>query len=176
MGYGRTTTNHIASEAKASPATLYHFFENREAVAEQLALRYAKDLISTHQQIHVSALVHCSVREMIENIVDTFLEFHWKHPALKVIFGESALSTGTVDRKNELDLAFRSRLADLFQARQPGMNREAAFWAAQVCSCIFQGMLRLATAKDLNCQERAVRELKNLLHDYLERLFATQPA
>lgn len=113
---------------------------------------------------------------MIETVVDTFLEFHRKHPALKVIFSASALSAGTVDRKNELDLAFRSRLADLFQARQPGMNREAAFWAAQVCSCIFQGMLRLTTAQDLNFQVRAVRELKNLLRAYLERLLETQLA
>jgi AcrR family transcriptional regulator len=175
IGYARTTTNHIAAEAKASPATLYHFFENKEAVAEQLAIRYAKDLMATHQQIHLSALIHCSLEEMIENIVDRFLQFHRQNPALKVLFDASSLSTETLNWKNELDLAFRSRLADLFQARKPGMNRDSAFWAAQVCSCIFQGMLRLATAKDSNCRERAVPELKNLLAAYLERLLTSQP-
>ena len=108
--------------------------------------------------------------------MDTFLGFHRQHPALKVLFGASSLPTETVDWKNELDLAFRFRLADLFQARKPGMNRDAAFWAAQVCSCIFQGMLRLAKEQDSNCRERAVRELKHLLAAYLERLLASEPA
>ena len=43
LGYHAATTNAIAAEAKVSPATLYQFFPNKEAIADALVTRYAME-------------------------------------------------------------------------------------------------------------------------------------
>src|SRR5271167_3128859 len=42
LGYHETTTNAIATEAGVSPATLYQFFPNKEAIASALASMSAR--------------------------------------------------------------------------------------------------------------------------------------
>jgi AcrR family transcriptional regulator len=42
LGYHETTTNAIAREAGVSPATLYQFVPNKEALASALASMYAR--------------------------------------------------------------------------------------------------------------------------------------
>jgi AcrR family transcriptional regulator len=44
LGYHETTTNAIATEAGVSPATLYQFFPNKEAIASALASMYAREM------------------------------------------------------------------------------------------------------------------------------------
>ena len=44
LGYHAANTNAIAAEAKVSPATLYQFFPNKEAIADALETRYAMEL------------------------------------------------------------------------------------------------------------------------------------
>ena len=44
LGYHAATTNAIAAEGRVSPATLYQFFPNKEAIADALVTRYAMDL------------------------------------------------------------------------------------------------------------------------------------
>ena len=44
LGYHQTTTNVIATEAGVSPATLYQFFPNKEAIASALASMYAREM------------------------------------------------------------------------------------------------------------------------------------
>ena len=44
VGYHETTTNAIAAEAGVSPATLYQFFPNKEAIASALASIYAREM------------------------------------------------------------------------------------------------------------------------------------
>lgn len=170
MGYGRATTNHIAAEAEVSPATLYHFFDNKEAIAEALAARYTASLIETQNRISLDSLAAQPLAGMIDGIVDAFLDFHQRHPAVKTLFVDTAVSPETLERKNTLDTAFRVRMADLFLARCPAIGREGADWTAQVASCIFQGMLRLINASSGERRSRAIGELKELLAGYLGRV------
>src|SRR5260370_7512573 len=44
LGYHQTTTNAIATEAGASPATLYQFFPNKEPIATALASMHAREM------------------------------------------------------------------------------------------------------------------------------------
>src|ERR1700689_5818637 len=51
LGYHQTTTNGIAREAGVSPATLYQFFPNKEAIASALASMYAREMADAEQAI-----------------------------------------------------------------------------------------------------------------------------
>jgi AcrR family transcriptional regulator len=44
LGYHAATTNITAAKAMVSPATLYEFFPNKEAIADALETRHAMDL------------------------------------------------------------------------------------------------------------------------------------
>ena len=51
LGYHETTTNAIAKEAGVSPATLYQFFPNKEAIASALASMYAREMAEAERAI-----------------------------------------------------------------------------------------------------------------------------
>src|ERR1700753_3110161 len=51
LGYHETTTNAIAGEAGVSPATLYQYFPNKEAIASALASIYAREMAEAERAI-----------------------------------------------------------------------------------------------------------------------------
>jgi AcrR family transcriptional regulator len=51
LGYHEATTNAIALEAGVSPATLYQFFPNKEAIASALASMYALEMAEAERAI-----------------------------------------------------------------------------------------------------------------------------
>src|ERR1700751_5519951 len=51
LGYHETTTNAIATEAGVSPATLYQFFPNKEAIASALASMHAREMAEAERSI-----------------------------------------------------------------------------------------------------------------------------
>src|SRR5579862_10053631 len=51
IGYHGATTNAIAAAAGVSPATLYQFFPNKEALASALASRYAREMAEVERAI-----------------------------------------------------------------------------------------------------------------------------
>src|ERR1700729_2538032 len=56
LGYHAATTNAIAAEGKVSPATLYQFFPNKEAIADALVTRYAMDLAKEERAADIQKL------------------------------------------------------------------------------------------------------------------------
>src|ERR1700739_5121222 len=68
LGYHATTTNAIAAEAKVSPATLYQFFPNKEAIADALVTRYAIDLAKEVRAADIQELVSVPLEEAIRQV------------------------------------------------------------------------------------------------------------
>src|ERR1700761_4969398 len=51
LGYHETTTNAIAAEAGVSPATLYQFFPNKDAIASALTASYAREMADAERAL-----------------------------------------------------------------------------------------------------------------------------
>src|ERR1700739_1824360 len=78
LGYHQTTTNAIATEAGVSPATLYQFFPNKEAIASALASVYAREMAEAERAIDSEG--DLSFTAAIEELLDVCMLFNRKHP------------------------------------------------------------------------------------------------
>src|SRR5215467_16309208 len=76
VGYDYATTNSIAARASVSPGSLYQFYPNKEALAEALALRYARDLERLHGTVFDDIGPTVPLAELIDATIDPFLDFH----------------------------------------------------------------------------------------------------
>src|SRR5579859_7720627 len=78
LGYHQTTTNAIAREAGVSPATLYQFFPNKEAIASALASNYAREMTEAERAIDSEGFM--SFTQAIQELLDVCLNFNRRHP------------------------------------------------------------------------------------------------
>src|ERR1700746_3926448 len=78
LGYHETTTNAIAAEAQVSPATLYQFFPNKEAIASALAANYAREMAEAERAIDSEGVL--SFTEAVQELLDECMSFNRRHP------------------------------------------------------------------------------------------------
>jgi AcrR family transcriptional regulator len=175
-GYERATTNLIASRASVSPGTLYQFYPNKDAMAEALAARYAERLGSLHNKIFESKIAGIPLEKLIDMTVDPFIEFHHGAPAFEALFLGAATSPELAGRIHILHDTVSARLALLFERRAPEARPEDLHWAAEVAVGVFRGLLPLINSLKGSKRSRAIRELKTVLHRYLEPLLKTRKA
>src|ERR1700688_3356670 len=79
-GYHAANTNAIAAEGKVSPATLYQFFPNKEAIADALVARDAMDLAKEERAASIEELASAPLEDAIQQVTEVVIEFHRKHP------------------------------------------------------------------------------------------------
>src|SRR5271163_3021786 len=76
VGYHAATTNAIAAEAKVSPATLYQFFPNKEAIADALVTRYAIELAKAERAAEIEELGSAPLEEAIRQVTGVVIAFN----------------------------------------------------------------------------------------------------
>src|SRR5580704_12491324 len=119
LGYHAANTNAIAAEAKVSPATLYQFFPNKEAIADALVTRYAMELAPEVQAADIQELASAPLAEAIRRVNGVVIEFHRKHPAFRTLLAEAPLSKDTREQKHLLSQTFIDHLSEVLRARNP---------------------------------------------------------
>lgn len=170
-GYDNATTNHIAERAGASPGTLYQFFPNKRSVAERLAQRYARELSKLQDHLFRPSL-EAPLLRIISRAVDALVDFHRRRPAFEAIFTAATISPEL--RRVFLDDVLERFTAALL-ARAPGRaTRSNMSVTAEICIMAFRGTLPLLNVADSRKRTRVVRELKALLHRYLEPVLESQ--
>jgi AcrR family transcriptional regulator len=168
IGYEQATTNLIAARASVSPGTLYQFYPNKEALAEALAKGYAERLRSLHERVFSASAATTSLQEVVDGVVDPFLDFHLRAPAFEALFVGANVSAKLATRIQSLREGITERLVRLMQARAPEMSKEDLFWAAEISLGVFRGVLPTITALKGSRRNRAIREIKALFSRYWE--------
>src|ERR1700689_3429523 len=85
-GYHAATTNAIAAEGKGSPATLYQFFPDKEAIADALVARYAMDLAKEERAADIQKLASAPLEEAIRQVTGAEIEFYAKFLAVRALY------------------------------------------------------------------------------------------
>src|SRR5579862_1959395 len=99
IGYHGATTNAIAAAAGVSPATLYQFFPNKEALADGVSMRYSAQLAGIQRAKDLSTLRDLPLVDAIPKILEPVIRFHRKNPAFKVVLTAAPLSGGALEEK-----------------------------------------------------------------------------
>jgi AcrR family transcriptional regulator len=168
LGYHAATTNAIAAEAKVSPATLYQFFPNKEAIADALVIRYARDLAKEERAADIRELASAPLEEAIRRVTGVVIEFHLKHPAFCTLYAEAPLSKDTLEQKHLLSRTFIDHLSEVLRARNPKLDKQDALWSAEIVQTALIGFLPTLAGRKTAARSRTIDALNQMVARYLE--------
>jgi AcrR family transcriptional regulator len=169
VGYENATTNAIAARAGVSPGTLYQFFPNKQAIAEALANAYAAKNQALESVFDLRA-AEVPLHDLIDRLVDPFLEFRRNAPGFETLFVGSVVSRELAERIQALHQQMKQRIADVIQMRAPHLSAKMIQTAAETSVQIVKAMLPLALDGSAKQREVGKRELKLVLERYLAPL------
>ncbi len=167
-GYDATTTNGIAARAGISPGSLYQFFENKGAIAEALADRYACDLQATHDfALDADTASKLSIDDWLDRVVDPLIAFYASNPTFKTLMYAAEVSPKLAAGTQALQDAVLERVDALIAARVPSLSKKERARAANVSVQIFKALMPMVLGAKPAERAAVVRELKAALAGYL---------
>jgi AcrR family transcriptional regulator len=166
LGYHHTTTNAIAREAGVSPATLYQFFPNKEAIASALASIYAREMAEAERAIDSQGAL--SFTAAIQELLDFCMSFNRKHPEFHSLVIDAPLSAAAREEKQALGQAFVDFIAVRLRREVPSLSRSEATHHGQVALMIFRGILEELTAAPPSARARLQQAMRDAVLRYLK--------
>jgi len=170
LGYHETTTNAIAREAGVSPATLYQFFPNKEAIASALASVYAREMAQAERAIDAEGKL--SFTEAIEELLDVCIGFNRKHPEFHTLVIDAPLSASAREEKQALGEAFVDFVAGRLRREMPTLARSEAAHHGRVALMIFRGILDELSTAAPSARARLQKAMREAILRYLEPILA----
>jgi len=166
LGYHESTTNAIAKEAGVSPATLYQFFPNKEAIASALASMYAREMAEAERAIDSEGAL--SFTEAIHELIDVCMSFNRTRPEFHTLVVDAPLSAAARKEKRALGQAFVDFIAARLRRELPMLSRSEAAHHGQVALMIFRGILDEVTTVPPSAHPRLQLAMHDAILRYLE--------
>jgi AcrR family transcriptional regulator len=174
LGYHATTTNAIATEAGVSPATLYQFFPNKEAIASALASMYAREMAEAEQAIDSEGVL--SFTDAVGELIDVCVNFNRKRPEFHTLAVDAPLSAAAREDKHILGQVFVDFIAARLRRELPALSRSEAAHHGQVALMIFRGILDELTTASPRVRPRLHQAMRDAIHRYLTPLLTETKA
>jgi AcrR family transcriptional regulator len=166
LGYHEATTNAIAGEAAVSPATLYQFFPNKEAIASELASRYAREMAAAERTIDSEGAL--SFADAVHKLIDVCMSFNRTRPEFHTLVVDAPLSTEAREAKRVLGQVFVDFIAARLRCELPTLSRSEAAHHGQVALMIFRGILDELTTAPPGARPRLQQAMRDAILRYLE--------
>jgi len=166
LGYHETTTNAIAMEAGVSPATLYQFFPNKEAIASALASMYAREMAEAERAIDPEGGL--SFAQAIHELIDVCMSFNRRRPEFHTLVVDAPLSAAARKDKQALGQVFVDFIAARLHRELPTLSRSEAAHHGQVALMIFRGILDELTIAPSSARPRLQQAMRDAVLRYLE--------
>ena len=165
LGYHQTTTNAIATEAGVSPATLYQFFPNKEAIASALASMYAREMAEAERAIDSKGVL--SFTEAVGELIDVCMSFNRKRPEFHTLVVDAPLSPSAREDKQILGQVFVDFIAARLRRELPTLSRSDAAHHGEVALMIFRGILAELSVASTHARPRLQQAMRNAVLRYL---------
>jgi len=165
LGYHQTTTNAIAREAGVSPATLYQFFPNKDAIASALASTYAREMAEAERAIDSEGAL--SFTEAIQELLTFCMKFNRKHPEFHSLVIDAPLSPAAREEKQALGQTFVDFIAGRLRRELPRLSLSEATHHGQVALMIFRGILEELTTAPPSARPRLQQAMRDAVLRYL---------
>jgi AcrR family transcriptional regulator len=166
LGYHGTTTNAIATEAGVSPATLYQFFPNKEALASALASKYAREMAEAERAIDSEGVL--SFTEAVGELIDVCMSFNLRRPEFHTLVVDAPLSATAREDKHALGQVFIDFITVRLRRERPALSRSEATHHGQVALMIFRGILDELTVASPRVRTRLQQAMRDAILRYLE--------
>jgi AcrR family transcriptional regulator len=166
LGYHETTTNAIATEAGVSPATLYQFFPNKEAIASALASMYAREMAEAERAVDAEGAL--GFPEAVHELIDVCMRFNKTRPEFHTLVLDAPLSADAREDKRALGQVFVDFIAARLRRELPTLSRSEAALHGQVALMIFRGILDELTTAPPGARPRLQKAMRDAVLRYLE--------
>jgi hypothetical protein len=100
-------------------------------MAEALAKEYATKNQVLHESVFDINIARIPLRDLIDRLVDPFLEFRRNAPGMHALFTGSVVSHELAERSQVLHQQMRQRVAQMIGLRKPNLDEEAVQIAAE---------------------------------------------
>jgi AcrR family transcriptional regulator len=174
LGYHETTTNAIATEAGVSPATLYQFFPNKEAIASALASIYAREMAEAERAIDPEGLL--SFTEAVGELIDVCMSFNLKRPEFHTLVADAPLSPAARKDKQVLGQVFVDFITARLRRELPTLSRSEAAHHGHVALMVFRGILDELTLASPHVRPRLQQAMRNAILRYLTPILTESKA
>jgi AcrR family transcriptional regulator len=165
LGYHGATTNAIALEAGVSPASLYQFFPNKEAVAGALAATYARQMADAERELDPEYTL--SFNDAVHELIDLCIRFNREHPEFHTLVMDAPLSDAARDEKQALGQVFVDFIAERLRHERPELSRVETSHHGQVALMIFRGILDELVTATRNSRPRLQQAMYDAILRYL---------
>jgi AcrR family transcriptional regulator len=174
LGYHDTTTNAIAADAGVSPATLYQFFPNKEAIASALASMYAREMAEAERAIDPEGVL--SFTEAVSELIDVCMSFNRRRPEFHTLVVDAPLSAAAREDKRALGQDFVDFIAARLRRELPTLSRSEAIYHGQIALMIFRGILDELTVASPRVRTRLQQAMRDAILRYLTPVLAETKA
>jgi AcrR family transcriptional regulator len=161
-GYEAATMAEIAARGGAHIGSLYHFFPNKEVLADALLRRYGEILDAAFAKIE-DRISTVSIGELADTLIGFFVELHSESKAIVAL-----LEAGTAKRE-ELGDTVLLRIAGLLRLRAPQLPAGTAEGMAVVLLNNMRTMKTWTIEPDSFFRPGALSELREMNRLYLEK-------
>jgi AcrR family transcriptional regulator len=162
VGFDAATTNMIAAESQSSIGAIYFFFDNKEALADALTVRYLDRLRSVLEDLDADPP---GGDVGVSDVVDALEDLYRDRPGLGPLLQRHSYHEG----HDEFVTAFHAILVERLRkvlARGRGVDPIRRQAAAETCAVLLRSVFADATAKSDAQRARLVAELKVILTSY----------
>jgi len=148
-----------------SPATLYQFFPNKEAIASALASMYAREMAEVERAIDSEGVL--SFTEAVGELIDVCMSFNRKRPEFHTLVVTAPLSPSAREDKQVLGQVFVDFIEARLRREIPALSRSEAAHHGQVALIIFRGILDELTVASPYARPRLQQAMRNAILRYL---------
>jgi AcrR family transcriptional regulator len=132
-GVDAVSVNAIASHAGSSVGSLYHFFPNKDAIVEALALRYCREMVSLNMMLLRPEAISAPIDVVLNGVVDGFAQYHETNPGYDPVYSAAIRNAGGRESPafQQMEMAIRDTVETYLARRMPTMpEEERALYAA----------------------------------------------
>jgi len=173
VGFDAATTNMIAQRANTAIGSLYDFFPNKESIARRLSEQFCEDLRVLFDEILTDKLVHLSLPQLIDCIIDPLIRYHQTHPGMRALWLKSQDDSRLSALKQDLSETLARKTASIFTRRYPHCDEASALRYSRICMQMVQALTTLAIDGE-RIDREVIADLKIMLRAYLQAVLGSQ--
>ena len=174
VGFDAATTGMIAQRAQTAIGSLYDFFPNKEAIAQRLSEQFCEDLRALAEgMLTDEQLVHVPLSQVIDDIIDSLVEYHQTHPGFEALWLQSQGDPRLARIYQDLTETLIRKTAWIFARRYAKSDETSILRASQVCITTTHALLTLA-GDGPGLDSQIIAELKTMIRGYVETVFGSE--
>ncbi len=173
VGFDAATTNMIAQRANTAIGSLYDFFPNKETIARRLNEQFCEDLRVLFDGILTDKLVHLSLPQLIDGILDPLIRYHQTHPGMRALWLKSQDDSRLSALKQDLSETLARKTASILLMRYPHCDEASALRYSRICMQTVQALTTLAIDGE-RIDLEAIADLKIMIRAYLQAVLGSE--